>query len=88
MNFFYLLETLLISLGFGKKTPSLRKEDNLPIMSYIKIKATAWIFSHPTLCLAIAITIISILFVIVMYSMVGICAVESGGMRNFINGGV
>ena len=50
-------------------------------------KIDAWCTRHITFCLAVALIIFSVLFVALCYAICGISAVESGGMRNFVNGG-
>ena len=42
--------------------------------------------NFPIICLA-SILFLLIVFVIVCYALVGVSAVESGAMRNFVNGG-
>ena len=47
----------------------------------------AWCSRHITLCLTVALIIFSVLFVMLCFAVVGVSALESGGMRNFVNGG-
>ena len=51
-------------------------------------KIEAWCYRHASICLVICIILIMIMFVILCSLLVGVSAVESGGMRNFINGGL
>ena len=46
-----------------------------------------WALSHQTIILSFCFIAGGILVVILAYTIVGISAVESGAMRNFINGG-
>ena len=64
-----------------------KQETQVSPFIYIKQFIEAWVLSHATLCLIIAMGILITLFIIVMFSIVGISATESGAMRNFINGG-
>lgn len=47
----------------------------------------AWVLSHALLCLIVAMCMLMALFVALIFTLTGVSAVESGGMRNFINGG-
>lgn len=50
-------------------------------------KIDQWCTRHFTFCLTVALIVFAILFVLLCYTVVGVSAVESGGMRNFVNGG-
>ena len=50
-------------------------------------KIDAWCSRHFTFCLAVALILFGILFVVLCYAVIGVSAIESGGMRNFVNGG-
>ena len=47
-----------------------------------------WVLNHSFLCLFILFALLTSLFVVVLSSLVGVSATESGMMRNFINGGM
>ena len=49
--------------------------------------AEAWILNHATLCLCIGMAILTALFVLLIFALIGVSATESGTMRNFVNGG-
>lgn len=46
-----------------------------------------WILSHSFLCLFILFALLVGLFVVLLFTIVGVSATESGMMRNFVNGG-
>jgi hypothetical protein len=48
----------------------------------------AWALSHALLCLIVLTSLLMALFVTVIFLMIGVSAVESGAMRNFVNGGL
>ena len=50
-------------------------------------KGEEWVLNHSFLCLFILFALLISLFVVVISSLVGVSATESGMMRNFVNGG-
>ena len=50
-------------------------------------KGEEWVLNHSFLCLFILFALLTSLFVVVLSSLVGVSATESGMMRNFVNGG-
>lgn len=51
-------------------------------------KAMDWVLKHPTLTLIILFLIITIAFTLVFQIIYGMCTVESGVMRNFMNNSI
>ena len=51
-------------------------------------KLEAFILSHASFFFILALVTLAVLFVVLCYALVGVSAVESGGMRNFLAGGV
>ena len=64
-----------------------KKTDNVSPVNHIFDKIEAWILSHAPLLLVLFLIMGVVLFIILCFAICGISAVESGGMRNFINGG-
>ena len=46
-----------------------------------------WALTHSALLLIIAVSLLIALFVAMIFLLTGVSAVESGAMRNFVNGG-
>jgi len=64
-----------------------KKENNVSPVNHIFDKIEAWAYAHAPLLLALFLIMGVVLFIILCFAICGISAVESGGMRNFINGG-
>ena len=64
-----------------------KKETQVSPVNHIFDKIEAWALSHAPLLLALFLIMGVVLFIILCFAICGISAVESGGMRNFINGG-
>lgn len=64
-----------------------KKTDNVSPVNHIFDKIEAWANSHASIFLFIALVMLFVLFVMLCFAICGISAVESGGMRNFVNGG-
>ena len=64
-----------------------KKTDNVSPVNHIFDKIEAWILSHAPLLLALFLIMGVALFIMLCFAICGISAVESGGMRNFVNGG-
>lgn len=47
-----------------------------------------WAYAHAPLLFALFLIMGVVLFIVLCFAICGISAVESGGMRNFVNGGV
>ena len=62
-----------------------RVDDNVHLYNHFFDAVEEWLLDHSLLCLIILIAVLTALFVMVMFAICGVCAVESGGMRNFIN---
>lgn len=62
------------------------QKSNITMTKITKILEQA-ILRHPTLFLTLFLVLITVLFFAVIFTICGISAVESGGMRNFVNGG-
>ena len=54
----------------------------------ITIKVLCFIDSHSNIFLIISVIVLMILLIVLAYNIVGLAAVESGMLRNFIAGGV
>ena len=79
--------TQLINLLLGNPTGKVRLNKKPTRDDYIR-NLNCWIERHfYIICLA-AITLLLIGFVMVCFAIVGVSSVESGGMRNFVNGGL
>ena len=65
-----------------------KKEAQVSPVNHIFDKIEAWTYAHAPLLLALFLIMGVVLFIILCFAICGISAVESGGMRNFINGGV
>ena len=83
MKFTYLINLLLGNPTAGKvrlqKKPT--RDDHIRTIN-------CWIERHfYIICLA-AIVLLLVAFVMVCFAIVGVSSVESGGMRNFVNGGL
>ena len=64
-----------------------KKETQVSPVNHIFDKIEAWAYAHAPLLLALFLIMGVVLFIILCFAICGISAVESGGMRNFINGG-
>ena len=87
MKFITSLINFLIILLVGTPTPKnslhkkLTKED-------VKKECNLWIARNYNFIALAATIFLLIFFVVFCFWIVGVSAVESGGMRNFINGGI
>ena len=64
-----------------------KKEAQVSPVNHIFDKIEAWAYAHAPLLLALFLIMGVVLFIILCFAICGISAVESGGMRNFVNGG-
>jgi len=48
-------------------------------------KAMEWVLQHPTLSLIILFTLIAVIFTLIFHLVYGMCTIESGVMRNYLN---
>lgn len=53
----------------------------------ISDKIEAWAYAHALLLFALFLIMGVVLFIMLCFAVCGISSVESGGMRNFVNGG-
>ena len=53
----------------------------------LKTKVEAWCIKHASPCMLISIIVFLLAFVVLCSALCGVSALESGGMRNFMNGG-
>lgn len=51
-------------------------------------KVLVWVNSHAYIIVPVCIVILFLLITALLYVVIGGCAVESGMLRNFLNGGV
>lgn len=65
-----------------------KKEAQVSPINHISEKMEAWAYAHAPLILALFLIMGVVLFIVLCFAICGISAVESGGMRNFVNGGV
>ena len=72
------------------KPARLHKVDNndFSILNKLMSMVEDWVLSHSLLCLFVLLAVLTSLFVMVCFAICGISATESGGMRNFVNGGI
>ena len=64
-----------------------KKEAQVSPVNHIFDKIESWAYAHAPLLLALFLIMGVVLFIILCFAICGISAVESGGMRNFVNGG-
>ena len=64
-----------------------KKTDNVSPVNHIFDKMEAWVLSHASIFLFIALVMLFVLFVMLIWLLTGVSATESGAMRNFVNGG-
>lgn len=65
----------------------LHKQEKTSYVNLLNNRVEAWVLSHATLCLFVLMALLLIGFVMVCFAICGASAVESGTMRNFMNGG-
>ena len=84
-----LIRILLVGTPTPDKSTILNKKmSKQEKRTYMKVRFNLWIERNFGLIALAAILILLLLFVVVCFWIVGVSAVESGGMRNFINGGI
>ena len=59
-----------------------------PFLNNFDENLEAFVLSHASFFFILAMVTLAVLFVVLCYALVGVSAVESGGMRNFIAGGI
>ena len=84
-----LIRILLVGTPTPDKSTILNKKmSKQEKRTYMKVRFNLWIERNFGFIALAAILILLLLFVVVCFWIVGVSAVESGGMRNFINGGI
>jgi len=63
------------------------ENDGYSFFNSMNYRVEAWFNRHALLCIFVLFALLVAAFVFLMFSIVGISAVESGAMRNFMNGG-
>ena len=62
-----------------------RKEEKESSISQYGMNIEAWVLSHASLCLYIAISLLIALFVLLIFTLTGVSATESGTVYNQFN---
>ena len=62
-----------------------RKEEKESSISQYGMNIEAWVLSHASLCLCIAISLLIALFVVLIFTLTGVSATESGTVYNQFN---
>ena len=70
-------------VSFMNKPVRLAKSENYTLLERLDV----WAIRHAHILLPLFIIIGVVLFIMLCFAICGISAVESGGMRNFVNGG-
>ena len=80
--------SLLWVLLVGTPNNNKVRLDKKPTKQNYTLRINCWIQRNFYIICVLAIVFLLIVFVFVCFALVGVSAVESGAMRNFINGGV
>ena len=72
-----------VVMSMNNKPVRLGKQENFSFTE----RVDEWAISHAHILLPLCIIIGVVLFIMLCFAICGISAVESGGMRNFVNGG-